>query len=78
MKERGRLVALGNEGDPVLFGSADPNPVPGDWAGIRNLDGALALEHCVVRDADLGIATRASDHIADVHFIQNERDSTAQ
>lgn len=47
----GRLQALGTADRPVVFGSAAPEPVPGDWYGIRNLDGRLALTHCVIEDA---------------------------
>jgi hypothetical protein len=38
----GKLVAVGTAQDPITFTSAATPPLPGDWAGIRLVDGTMA------------------------------------
>lgn len=52
----GKLKALGNENEPIVFMSSDPNPEAGDWYGIRALAGSIdSLAYCEIRHAEYGI-----------------------
>lgn len=68
----GSLVALGTETDPVRFRSTNLKaPTSGDWYGLRNTGGTLRLEHCVVRDASIGVHRLGGDVLEDVFYMNN-------
>jgi hypothetical protein len=57
----GTLNALGTAGAPIVFTSAGPNKTPGDWYGIRVVQGNIAMTNCLVDYAIDGIRFENSD-----------------
>ncbi len=48
---QGRFIALGTQDKPIIFTSAEVNPVPGDWGALNMMvseNGENLLEHCLV------------------------------
>lgn len=47
---QGRFLALGTKASPILFTSAEPEPVPGDWGAVNMMASTEenVLEHCQV------------------------------
>ena len=52
----GRLEVAGTSAQPVLFGSGEAAPAPGDWAGITFFSGGEGdFDHFEVRYAETGV-----------------------
>jgi hypothetical protein len=57
----GTLHALGTAGTPIVFTSAGPTKTPGDWYGIRIIEGDITMSNCVVEYASDGMRFEDSD-----------------
>lgn len=60
----GVLVAAGTPDAPVVFGSAEGSPAPGDWTGIEFAPGSAGrLVNTVVRYAQIGVNVQSDGWI---------------
>jgi len=60
----GTLIVDGDDGDPVVFGSADGSPTAGDWYGIEVLTGAKSfIEYAEIRDGVYGAVCATVDTV---------------
>ncbi len=57
----GTLHAVGTAGAPIVFTSAGPTKTPGDWYGLRIIEGDVTMTNCVVEYASDGIRFEDSD-----------------
>ena len=57
----GILNALGTAVAPIVFTSAGPTKTPGDWYGLRILEGDVTMTNCVVEYAGDGIRFEDND-----------------
>jgi hypothetical protein len=57
----GSLNATGTSGSPILFTSSGTIKNPGDWLGIRVVQGDITLSNCVVEYATDGIRFEDND-----------------
>ena len=52
----GKLKAIGNPANRIIFTSSAMSPAPGDWGGIgTGLDGRIELRYCDIKYAQIGI-----------------------
>jgi hypothetical protein len=67
----GTLRVSGTDASPVLFTSATTSKQPGDWYGIRLMQGHVSLSHFVVEFATIGLRLEDGDTRFDDYLIEH-------
>ncbi|MHB8894638.1 MAG: right-handed parallel beta-helix repeat-containing protein [Candidatus Geothermincolia bacterium] len=78
---QGALSAAGSVANPIVFTSSSPTPVAGDWYGIRLAPttgpASLALSHCTVEYATIGVSGTAAATAASLSIGESTIRSTS-
>ena len=67
----GTLNASGTVDAPIRFTSRAASPVPGDWYGIRLVQGSVSLSHFLIEFAVMGLRLEDSDTRFDSYTIEH-------
>ena len=67
----GTLRASGTAGSPVLFTSDAATKTPGDWYGIRVVQGDVTMSNCVVEFATEGVRFESADTRFNTYALGN-------
>ena len=74
LRIRGKLVAVGEPDNPILFTSNVSGPAPNDWDKIKfhsSADDASIMEHCIVEYSIQGVQTDRADVTIRNNVIRN-------
>ena len=58
LRIKGKLLALGEPDNPILFTSNATNPAPNDWDQIKfhsSADDSSVMEYCIIEDSQQGV-----------------------
>jgi len=74
LRIKGKLLAVGEPDNPILFTSNESQPTPNDWDKIKfhsSADEASIMEHCIVEYSIQGIQTDRADVTIRNNVIRN-------
>ena len=67
----GSLTVAGTDANPVLFTSAATSKQPGDWYGIRLVQGSVSLSHFLIEFAAYGLRLEDGDTRFDSYVVEH-------
>jgi len=73
LEVNGELIAIGNQSDSISFTSSLGNATPGDWGGIRTMNGKINISYAIIQYGQFAISTNGVNGYISNSRIENQQ-----